>query len=77
MVQCSPEVGKPTENGGTYGMKDHRERTFNNRALVRDLEEVCRRVNTSGATLPGGRRLVVSIGERLGCQHDGPLAQTG
>src|SRR5258708_28063272 len=27
MVQCGPEVGRPTENGGTYGMKDHRERT--------------------------------------------------
>src|SRR5216684_4165463 len=26
MVQCGPEVGRPTENGGTYGMKDHRER---------------------------------------------------
>jgi hypothetical protein len=50
---------------------------FNNRALVRDLEEVCRNVNTSGATLPDGRRLVVSVGERLRCQRDGPLAQTG
>jgi len=50
---------------------------FNNRALVRDLEEVCRNVNTSGATLPDGRRLVMSIGERLRCQRDGPLAQTG
>src|SRR5258708_37200085 len=27
MVQCAPEVGRPTENGGTYGMKAHRERT--------------------------------------------------
>ncbi len=50
---------------------------FNNRALVRDLEEVCRNVNKSGATLPDGRRLVVSVGERLGCQRDGPLARTG
>jgi hypothetical protein len=50
---------------------------FNNRALVRDLEEVCRNVNTSGASLPDGRRLVVSVGERLGCQRDGPLARTG
>ncbi len=50
---------------------------FNNRALVRDLEEVCRHVNTSGAILPDGRRLIVSVGERLGCQRDGPLARTG
>ena len=50
---------------------------FNNRALVRDLEEVCRNVNTSGAILPDGRRLVVSLGERLRCQRDGPLARTG
>ncbi len=50
---------------------------FNNRALVRDLEEVCRNVNTSGASLPDGRRLVVSVGGRLRCQRDGPLARTG
>jgi hypothetical protein len=50
---------------------------FNNRALVRDLEEVCRKVNRSGATLPDGRRLVLSVGQRLGCPRDGPLARTG
>ncbi len=50
---------------------------FNNRALVRDLEEVCRNVNTRGAILPDGRQLVVSVGERLRCQRDGPLARTG
>jgi hypothetical protein len=50
---------------------------FNNRALVRDLEEVCRNVNTRGATLPDGRRLVIAVGKRLGCQRDGPLAPTG
>jgi len=50
---------------------------FNNRALVRDLEEVCRNVNTSGATLPDGRQLVMSVGERLRCQRDGPLARAG
>ena len=50
---------------------------FNNRALVRDLEELCRNVNTSGATLPDGRRLVVAVGKRLGCPRDGPLAQAG
>jgi hypothetical protein len=51
---------------------------FNNRALVRDLAEVCHRVNTQGATLPDGRRLVVAVGERLRVQSlNGPLAQTG
>ena len=50
---------------------------FNNRALVRDLEEVCRNVNAGAVRLPDGRRLVVAVGERLGCQRDGPLAQTG
>jgi hypothetical protein len=50
---------------------------FNNRALVRDLEEVCRKVNMSGAILPDGRRLVVSVGERLRCPREGPLARTG
>src|SRR5260221_3490379 len=50
---------------------------FNNRALVRDLEEVCRKVNTSGAILPDGRRLIVSVGERLRCQCDRPLGRTG
>lgn len=51
---------------------------FNNRALVRDLEEVCHRLNTQGATLPDERRLVVAVGERLQAQTlNGPLAQTG
>ena len=50
---------------------------FNNRALVRDLEEVCRNVNTSGAILPDGRQLVVSVGERLRGPRDGPLTRTG
>src|SRR5438128_1718002 len=50
---------------------------FNNRALVRDLEELCRNVNTSGATLPDGRRLVLAVGQRLHCPRDGPLAPTG
>ena len=51
---------------------------FNNRALVRGLEEVCRNVNTHGATLPDGRRLVMAVGQRL-CAHrfHAPLAQTG
>jgi hypothetical protein len=50
---------------------------FNNRALVRDLEELCHKVNAASLTLPGGRRVVVSVGERLRCQRDGPLAPTG
>jgi hypothetical protein len=51
---------------------------FNNRALVRDLEEVCRKVNTSGVSLPDGRRLVVTVGERLRTQAlNAPLALTG
>ncbi len=51
---------------------------FNNRALVRDLEEVCRKVNTSGASLSDGRRLVVSVGERLRTHAlNAPLALTG
>jgi hypothetical protein len=51
---------------------------FNHRALVRDIEEVCRNVNTRGATLPDGRRLVMAAGERLHAhQFNAPLAQTG
>ncbi len=50
---------------------------FNNRALVRDLEEVCRNMNAGTVTLPDGRRLVMSVGERLRCPRDGPLARTG
>ena len=51
---------------------------FNNRALTRDLEEVCRNVNSSGAILPDGRRLVVTVGERLRTHAlNGPLARTG
>jgi hypothetical protein len=50
---------------------------FNHRALVGDLEALCRNVNTRAATLPGGRRLVMTVGKRLGCLRDGPLAQTG
>jgi hypothetical protein len=51
---------------------------FNNRALRRDLEEVCRNVNSSRAVLPDGRRLVVAVGERLRAHTlNGPLARTG
>jgi hypothetical protein len=51
---------------------------FNNQALVRDLEEVCRKVNSSNASLPDGRRLVVAVGERLRSHAlNGPLALQG
>jgi hypothetical protein len=50
---------------------------FNNRALVRDGEDLCRNVNAGAVTLPDGRRLVVTVGKRLGYQRDGPLAPTG
>ncbi|HEY6411009.1 MAG TPA: hypothetical protein VIY29_26430, partial [Ktedonobacteraceae bacterium] len=51
---------------------------FNNHALVRDLEEVCRKVNSSNAILPDGRRLVVAVGERLRAHAlNGPLMLTG
>src|SRR5258708_456133 len=51
---------------------------FNNRALVRDLEEVCHKVNGGAAILPDARRLVVAVGQRLRtCLDAAPLANTG
>ncbi len=51
---------------------------FNNRALVRDLEEVCRKVNAARVALPDGRQLVAVVGERLHARFDAaPLALTG
>src|SRR5207302_3166033 len=51
---------------------------FNNRALVRDLEEVCRKVNDGTVILPDGRRLVVAVGKRLRVGLDAPpLVNTG
>src|SRR3989440_1716218 len=51
---------------------------FNNRALVRDLEELCRKVNAARVALPDGRRLVVSVGERLHARSNAaPVALTG
>ncbi len=51
---------------------------FNNRTLVRDLEEVCRKVNDGAVLLPDGRRLVVAVGKRLRtCLDAAPLANTG
>ncbi len=50
---------------------------FNHRAMGRDLQELCRTVNTSGVHLPDGRRLVLTMGQRRrGCLN-GPLADTG
>jgi hypothetical protein len=50
---------------------------FNNRALDRDLEDLCRKVNSQSATLPDGRRLTVSMGERLRTPAlNMPLART-
>ena len=49
---------------------------FNNRALARDLEEICHKVNEGAPVLPDGRRLVVAVGKRLHARLDGPLAQT-
>lgn len=50
---------------------------FNNRALGRDLEEVCHKVNEGAVTLPDGRRLVMTVGQRLRACLSGSLAQTG
>jgi hypothetical protein len=51
---------------------------FNNRALLRDLEEGCRKVNDGAVILPDGRRVVVAGGKRLHtCLHAAPLANTG
>jgi hypothetical protein len=50
---------------------------FNNRALGRDLEEVCHKVNAGAVTLPDGRRLVMTIGQRLRAGWSGPLAHIG
>jgi hypothetical protein len=49
---------------------------FNNRALVRDVEELCRNVNDQAVTLPDGKRLMVTVGQRLRACPLGPLAQT-
>ena len=41
---------------------------FNHRAMGRDLQDLCRKVNTSGVHLPDGRRLVLTVGQRRsGC----------
>jgi hypothetical protein len=50
---------------------------FNHRAMARDLQELCRNVNTSEVHLPDGRRLVFSVGQQRSRRFDGPLANTG
>ena len=47
---------------------------FNHRAMGRDLQELCRKVNTSGVHLPDGRRLVFTVGQRRSGSLNGPLA---
>jgi hypothetical protein len=47
---------------------------FNHRAMRRDLQELCRKVNTSGVHLPDGRRLVLTVGQRRSGGLNGPLA---
>jgi hypothetical protein len=50
---------------------------FNHRAMGRDLQDLCRKVNTSGVHLPDGRRLVLTVGQRRSGCLNGPLANTG
>jgi len=50
---------------------------FNHRAMGRDLQDLCRNVNTSGVHLPDGRRLVLTVGQRRSGCLNGPLANTG
>ena len=50
---------------------------FNHRGLGRDLQDLCQKVNTSGAHLPDGRRLVLTVGQKRSRRLDGPLASTG
>jgi len=47
---------------------------FNHRAMGRDLQDLCRKVNTSGVHLPDGRRLVFTVGQRRSGSLNGPLA---
>jgi len=50
---------------------------FNHRAMRRDLQDLCQKVNTSGVFLPDGRRLVLTVGQRRSGCLNGPLASTG
>jgi hypothetical protein len=50
---------------------------FNHRGMERDLQVLCRKVNTDGAQLPDGRRLVLTVGQQRSRRLDGPLTNTG
>ena len=50
---------------------------FNHRGMERDLQDLCRKVNTDGAQLPDGRRLVLTVGQQRSGRLNGPLASTG
>jgi hypothetical protein len=50
---------------------------FNHRGMGRDLQDLCRKVNTDGAHLPDGRRLVLTVGQQRSGGLNGPLANTG
>ena len=50
---------------------------FNHRGMGRDLQDLCRKVNTGGAYLPDGRRLVLTVGQQRSGRLNGPLANTG
>jgi len=50
---------------------------FNHRGMGRDLQDLCRKVNTDGAQLPDGRRLVLTVGQQRSGRLNGPLASTG
>jgi len=50
---------------------------FNHRGMGRDLQDLCRKVNTDGAYLPDGRRLVLTVGQQRSGRLNGPLANTG
>jgi hypothetical protein len=47
---------------------------FNHRGMGRDLQDLCRKVNTDGAQLPDGRRLVLTVGQQRSGRLNGPLA---
>ena len=50
---------------------------FNHRGMGRDLQDLCRKVNTEGVHLPDGRRLALTVGQRQSACLGGPLANTG
>ncbi len=50
---------------------------FNHRGMGRDLQDLCRKVNTDGVQLPDGRRLVLTLGQQRSGRLNGPLANAG